>query len=214
MCLRSFILGIYKVVVIKNQGVPKLKDIKPNGNLTMDKLRNIQIHWGKNALRINYDSETGYFETAQDNRVEIVRLLQDTIKYQLYNLETEEIQSVTEDYFNQFKIDISYNCFGYCFGDSECWITNPEQIIHDEYEEVHPDEAEIIVFLEYVGINDNGQNQFQYSHAVKLNEDRTVSFKPGINKLVENVKQIEAIHTYNYNRELYLKKRKQIATNK
>lgn len=188
--------------------MPELKDIRANGNLTMDKLRNIPLQWGKNALRINYDSETGYFETKQGNRVEIVRLLQNTLKYQLYNLETGIILSVPEGFFDQFNIDISYNCFGYCFGESECWIANPEQIIQDEYVEVDPDNAEIIVFLEYVRINDNGQHQFQYSHAVKLNKDGTVSFKPGINKLVENVKRNEAIHTYNYNRELYLKKRK------
>ena len=187
--------------------MPKLKDIKPNGNLTMDKLRNIPFQWGKNALRINYDSEAGYFETAQGNRVEIVRLLQDTLKYQLYNLETGAIQSASEEFFNQFNIDISYNCFGYCFGNSKCWIPNPEQIIRDEYEECHANEAEVIVFLEYVGINDIGQNQFNYSHAVRLNEDGTVSFKPGINQLVENANRNEAIHTYNYNRELYLKKR-------
>ncbi len=87
-------------------------------------------------------------------------------------------------------------------------VSNPEQIIRDEYEEVHPDKAEVIVFLEYVAINDNGQHHFQYSHAVKLNEDGTVSFKPGINQLIENVNRNDAIHTYNYNRELYLKRRK------
>jgi len=187
--------------------MPELLDIRANGNLQMDGLRNIEFPWGRNALKLNYDSEVGHFETTLGNRIEIARLLQDTLTYQLYNLDTGEIQQVDDDFFEQFDIDISYNCFGYCFGESECWIPNPEQIIRDEYEEVHPDDAEFIVFLEYLAVNDNGQHQFQYSHAVKVNEDGTVSFKPGINKLLENVPRNQAIHTYNYNRELYLRKR-------
>lgn len=164
--------------------MPKLKSIRPTGNLTMDKLRNIPLNWGQNALRINFDTETGYFETKQGNRVEINRFLQNTLKYQLYNLETGIIQLIPEGFFDQFNIDISYNCFGYCFGDSDCWISNPEQIIRDEYEETHPDYAEVMVFLEYKCIDDNGLHSFNYSHAVKMNKDGTVSFKPGINKLI------------------------------
>lgn len=185
----------------------ELKNIRPNGNISMEGLRNIPMQWGKNALRINYDSEIGYFKTSQGNTVEGMRPLQYTLTYQFYNLETGEVQPVNEEFFKQFQIDISYNCFGYCFANSECWISNPAQIINDEYEETNPSEAEILVFLEYVSIDDVGQHIFRYLHAVKLNKDGTVSFKPGINQLVENVDRSYAIHTYNYNRELYLKKR-------
>ena len=187
--------------------MPDLLEIRLNKNLQMEGLRNIEINWGRNALRLNYDSEVSYFETSLGNRVEIIRLLQDTLTYQLYNLDTGEIQKVEDGFFDQFKIDISYNCFGYCFADSECFIINPEQIIRDEYVEVTVAEAEIIVFLEYKFINDDGQHQFKYSHAVKVNNDGSVSFKPGINQLIENVSKNSAIHNYNFNRELYLKKR-------
>jgi len=180
---------------------------QPDQNLTMDKLRNIKLDWGKTLLRLNYTAEMGYVETSKGTKVEAAKLLQNTLKIELYNGDTGATIIKPKEFYDQFRFDISFNCFGYCFADSKVFIPNPTAFILDDYEEVPFEEAELILFKEYQGYNDNGEEMFIYSHAVKILLNGNVSFKPGINPLIENIEREKAIHTYNFNHEIYLKKK-------
>lgn len=180
---------------------------QPDQNLTMDKLRNAKLEWGRNSLRLNYTAEFGYVETSIGTKVDAARLLQNTLTIDFYNQDTGVSIHKPKEFYDQFSFDISFNCFGYCFADSKVFLPNPTAFILDDYEEVKFEDAELIIFKEYQGFNDLGEEIFNYSHAVKKLPSGNVSFKPGINPLVENISRDKAIHTYNFNHEIYLKKR-------
>lgn len=175
--------------------------------LTMNAVRNKKFEWGRNALRLEYTAEYGYIETSKGTKVNAVRLLQDTLIITLYNLDTGDLINKPQVFYNQFNFDISYNCFGYCFADSKVFLLDPTAFVLDEYEEVELENAELILFKEYKGFDDNGGELFIYSHAAKILSNGNVSFKPGINPLIENISRNKAIHDYNFNREVYLRKK-------
>jgi len=178
-----------------------------NQQLAMDGLRNTKLNWGRTALRLHYQAEFGFVETSKGTKVDAVRLLNDTLRMELYNKDTNALIPQPASFYDQFKFDISFNCFGYCFADSKVFLPNPTKFIIDDYEEVNSENAEIIIFKEYGGFNDNGEEVYSFSHAVKVLPNGNVSFKPGINLLVENVPRSKAIHTYNFNYEIYLRKK-------
>lgn len=173
----------------------------------MDGVRNKKKRWGRTALRLHYEAEKGFVQTSQGTKVEAYRLLDSTLKMDLYNLDTLSTVSRSVEFYNQFKFDISYNCFGYCFAESKVFLPDPTSFIIDDYEVTNSEDAEIILFKKFDGFNDKGGELYSNSHAVKVLENGNVSFKPGINELIENVAREKAIHTYNYNHEVYIKKK-------
>lgn len=173
-------------------------------------IRNKKMNWGNTALRLTYEYEKGYVCTSKGTKVEAYELIKDSLVVELYDKKSGITIPKPASYFKQFKFDLSYNCFGYCFADSKALLLDPTQFIVEEYEEVDFDDAELILFKEHKGIGDNGEDILIYFHAVKILPNRNVSFKPGINELVENVSDDLAIHNYNFNHEVYLKKKKSI----
>ena len=69
------------------------------------------------------------------------------------------------------------------------------------------EDAELIIFKEHKGYNDVGDEIIINFHAVKILPNGNVSFKPGINRLVEDVDINLAIHDYNFNHKIYLRKK-------
>jgi hypothetical protein len=186
-----------------------MKFIKTQANLHRrdEFVRNITFNWGSHALRIQHDFEVGYVTTKLGSQVIALNPITESLKIEFVNRQNNNIViPKPKEFFDQFGIDISYNCFGYCFADGKFHIENPEPIIKEEYHEVGPNDAEVILFKNFFGFADNGIPLYQYSHAVKVLPNGNVSFKPGMNSLMENIPRNRAIHTYNYNHEIYLKK--------
>jgi hypothetical protein len=186
------------------------REFYPNGNIIENgwpDLRNKNIKWGNTSLRMKYKYRQGHFLTMKNNAVEALEFVPDSLEVELFEKKFGFVVHKEESFFDQFEFDLSYNCFGYCFADSKLWILDPTQIILDEYEQVEPNNAEIILFKEYHGIDDLGQDIYIFSHAVKVLENGNVSFKPGLNKLIQDVPRKKAIHTYNYNHEIYIRKK-------
>ncbi len=169
-------------------------------------LRTAGVDWGRTALILRYQAQEGYIETSKGNKVTAFQLEQDTLSMTLYNIDTKTAVQKSPDFFEQFSFEIEYNCFGYCFANSQVFIPDPSQIIIDDYEKVNEEEAEIILFIEHAGVNDRGKDNFIYSHAVKILENGNVSFKPGLNPLIEDIAKKKAIHNYNFNHALFIRK--------
>ena len=180
---------------------------QPDKKFTIEKVRNRKLNWGVTALRLSYTAEIGYIETFKGRQVEATKPLQNTLTIELCNVYSGVPINKPKKFYNQFSFEISYNCFGYCFVDSKVFLNDASGFILDEYEEVESKDAEIILFKEFQGINDIGEKIFISIHAVKILPNGNVSFKPGINPLVENVTRGRAIDKYNFNHEIYLKKK-------
>jgi hypothetical protein len=182
----------------------------PTGQIINDnwpEIRKRNFNWGTSALRMRFSYAQGYITTALRNNVVAYQLVSGSLVIELYDKKTGIIIPKPPKYFNRFEYDLSYNCFGYCFAESKVWLLDPSQFITDEYVETDSDNAELIVFKEHKSIGDAGEDLYTFSHAVKVLDNKNVSFKPGLNALIENVPAGEAIHTYNYNSELYLRKK-------
>jgi hypothetical protein len=169
-------------------------------------LRNYPFKWGRTALEIEYYADKGYILTDKKSKVEVLKQYQESLEYHLFDLDTNRDIKKPSKFFSQFKINLTYNCFGYCFADSKYWIADPKILIEEYYKEVDSEEAEIIVFMEYDGYDDNGNKKYSYSHAVKVLENGNISFKPGFNLLIENVSIDEIKADYNFNHKTYLKR--------
>ncbi len=170
-------------------------------------IRKQDFAWGNTALRMSFSYEHGFITTSLGNPNEAFRLVPGSFVIELYDKATNAVIPRPPEFFDQFGYDLSYNCFGYCFAESAYWILNPAVIIEDEYEETDYENAEFIIFKEHRSIGDDGEHVYTISHAVKFLENGNVSFKPGLNALVEDVPEDVAIHTYNFNHEIYLKRR-------
>jgi hypothetical protein len=182
------------------------KEIEYDISLEISPLRNFPIKWGRTALEIEYYADKGYILTDKKQRVEVLKQYQESLEYYLFDLDTKLNVEKPKSFFSQFPIDLTYNCFSYCFTDSKYWLVDPSLIIKEYYKEVEFEEAEIIVFMESVGYGDDGKKQYDYSHAVKVLENGNVSYKPGINLLIENAPIEEVNANYNYNHKIYLKR--------
>ena len=181
-------------------------EIEKNISFEMNNLRICPLNWGRSALEIEFEADRGSLTTKKGNKIQVFKQHQNSLRYYLYDLDTKLSIKKAKSFFNQFKLELSYNCFGFCFADSKYWISDPTLIIEEYYEEVEQNEAEIIVFMKYLGFGDNGEIRYKYSHAIKVLENGNVSFKPGIKPLVENVPFERAISNYNFNHKIYLKK--------
>ena len=171
------------------------------------KVRNKKMYWGNTALKISFEYEEGHILTSKGNKVPVFKLIENSLVTELFDITTGEAISKPAPYYEQFHFDLSYNCFGYCFADSLVFLPNPDLLIEDDYDKTTYENAELILFLEHKGFGNNGEEIFLYSHAVKKLPNGNVSFKPGINKLVENVNEEQAIHVYNFNHKIYLKRK-------
>ncbi len=170
-------------------------------------MRPKKMHWGKTTLRMKFDYEEGYIKTKKGTKVLAYNFIPQSLKIELFDEKTNKVIPKDKPFFNQFHFDLSYNCFGYCFADSDVFILDPTAFIEEEFEEVPFEEAELILFKEWKGFGDNNEEITIYFHAVKILPNGNVSFKPGINPLVENVAADFAIHNYNFNHEIYIRKK-------
>jgi hypothetical protein len=161
------------------------------------------MQWGSTALRFKYDVNEGHITLPSGTKVFSCRVIKSSIVLELFDQNTNAVIQKPANFYKQFKLDPTYNCMGYCLDNSRSWILDPTAILAEEYEEVEYEDCEIMIFKEFIGFGDNGETTEQISHMVKLLRNGNVSFKPGLNALVENVHDDQAIHTYNYNREQY-----------
>ena len=170
-------------------------------------IRNKRIKWGNTALRLNYKYRQGFINTTKGTKVEAFELIDKSLNVELFDRTTGNALPKHPSFFKQFRLDLTYNCFGYCFAESKVFLPNPTQFLIEEYEEVGLEEAELILFKDHNGFGDNGDELINYSHSAKILSNGNVSFKPGINELIEDVNIGLAIHTYNFNHELYYRKK-------
>ena len=176
-------------------------------NDSWPEIRNKKMNWGNTALRLSFAYAEGFIKTEKGTKVIAYELINGSLRIELFDKLSKNTIIKPVEYFNQFNFDLSYNCFGYCFADSKVFITDPTPFIIDDYEEVDYENADLILFKEHKGFGDFGEELFIYSHGVKKLPNGNVSFKPGINGLVEDVDKKLAIHNYNFNHEIYIKKR-------
>lgn len=66
----------------------------------------------------------------------------------------------------------------------------------------------MIVFIKHNSFNESGISVYFYLHGVKVEKNGFVSFKPGVNSLVEKVLIEMVSHRYDYNRKVYLRKKR------
>lgn len=187
-----------------------MAEFLPNGQLALmmqHGLRNMSFQWGTSAVHLDYQAELGGVRLDSGTQVQAIRGVQESIEWKLVDVKTGIILDKPEALMQQFEVDVRYNCYGYCFADSTCWIQDPNPIIQADYELTDRENAEIMLFQEFIGYASNGGVDYRISHAVKINNDGTVSFKPGLNSLVENVPFNQAISMYNYNREIFIKRK-------
>jgi len=156
---------------------------------------------------MTYSYEEGYIKTKKGTDVLAYRFMDESLKMELFNRDTKATIHKPASYFKQFEFDLSYNCFGYCFAESSVFVPNPTSFLDEEYEQVEFKDAELIQFKNHNGFGDNGEELIGYFHVVKILPNGNVSFKPGINKLVENVSREKAIYNYNFNHEVYFRKK-------
>ena len=171
-------------------------------------IRNIKMNWCNTALRMDYLYEEGYVTTSMGTKIRAYEYIKDSLNVELFDRSTKQKIDKPASYFDQFKLDLSYNCFGYCFADSMVFLPDPTKFLEEEYEEVDRDNAELILYKQYMGLGDDGKEMYIFYHAVKLLPNGNVSFKPGINELVEDVDSKQAILTYNFNHAVYYRKKK------
>lgn len=186
-------------------------DFIPTGKTVSDgypDIRNIKMNWGRSAIKMTYSYEEGFVKTKKGTKVLAYKFNHESLKMELFNRDTKETIQKPVTYFEQFGFDLSYNCFGYCFAGSSVFITNPTAFVEEEYEEVALKKADLIIFKNHNGFGDTGEELIQYFHAVRILPNGNVSFKPGINKLVENVPLDQAIHNYNFNHKAYYKRKR------
>jgi len=174
--------------------------------ITSQNVRPKPMKWGRTAIRLTHTHNKGVLRTSKGREVEAFKLVENSVETVLFDIDTGLEIPKPGSYFSQFQFDPSYNCFGYCFAGGNVWITDPSQIIQDDFVEVDLSEAEIILFKEFQQFGDNGETNFINSHAAMLLPNGNVSFKPGVNRLIENVSIDLAIHDYNFNHRVYLRK--------
>ena len=165
------------------------------------------MNWGNTSLRMEYSYEEGYVTTAKGTKVRAYQFIEDSLSIELFDRYTKMKIEKPASYFEQFKFDLSYNCFGYCFANSSVFLPDPTIFLEEEYEEVDRHDAEYILFKQFKEFSDQGGEVHIFSHAAKVLPNGNVSFKPGINALVENVDIRDAIFTYNLNHATYFKKK-------
>ncbi|MBX7109623.1 MAG: hypothetical protein K1X61_13305 [Chitinophagales bacterium] len=174
-------------------------------------MRARNIVWNNQAINFQADYVKGWLITDKRNRVDAFKIKPETIKRTVVEFRLGKyapISSPTEKTINQFPLEPMYNCFGYCFGDSEYFIPNPTPIIQDEYEIVPEiEKAEMIMHVNHNGFNDQGDDIWQYTHGMILNLNGTVSFKPGFCKLESEIAFTQRNTIYNFNHEEYLRRR-------
>lgn len=170
-------------------------------------IRHIKRNWGSTALRMQFAYEEGYIKTSRGTKVKAYEFVKNSLKIELFDKLSAKVITKENSFFDQFNFDLSYNCFGYCFADSKVFLQDPTVFLNEDFLIVEPNVAEIIVFKEHKGFGDNGEELLINFHAVKILENGNVSFKPGINQLIENVNINLAIHNYNFNHKIYFKKR-------
>lgn len=176
-------------------------------------MRTTPFAWGDSYLRVRFQFEKGVVKSESGNVALAIKPLIPTLTVErvLKDSNNNVIQVIEAgpELVTKFGIDISYNCFSYCFGGGKVWIEDPSSIIVNEYEEVQNiGDAEVIVFKEWRGFDDYGINSYSYLHGVKVEKNGFVSFKPGVNSLVEKVLIEMVSHRYDYNRKVYLRKKR------
>jgi hypothetical protein len=182
----------------------------PNGKIIKDgwpEIRNKKMKWGSTAIRMEFSYKEGYIETTKGTKVLAYEYIPKSLKVELFDKITGKNIPKLSSFLKQFNFDLSYNCFGYCFADSKVFLPDPTSFLKEEYEEVAYEKAELILFKVHEGFGDNGEEVINYFHVVKVLANGKVSFKPGINKIVQNVDEELAIHNYNFNHEVYFKKK-------
>ena len=170
-------------------------------------IRNIKMNWGHTSLRMEYSYVEGYITTLKGTKVLAYEYIKDSLRIELFDRLTKKKIDKPASYFEQFKFDLSYNCFGYCFAESKVFLPDPTKFLEEEYEEVERENAELILFKQFKGYGDNGEEIRIFFHAAKVLPNGNVSFKPGINALVEDVGIKETIYVYNLNHEAYYRKK-------
>ena len=170
-------------------------------------IRNTKMGWSNTALRMAYLYEEGYITTAKGTKVKAFEYIRDSLSVELFDKTTREKIDKPASYFDQFNFDLSYNCFGYCFAESKVFLPDPTKILEEEYEQVGQENAELILFKQFKGFGDNGDEIHIFLHAAKILPNGNVSFKPGINGLIEDVDMKYAIFTYNFNHAVYYRKK-------
>ena len=169
-------------------------------------LRPKKMDWGNTALVFICQYKEGYIKTSQGTKVIALEFIKDTQKIELFDQKRDITIKKPNEYFNQFNFNPSYNCFGYCFAESKFCLPDPTPFINEEYKETTPNKAEIILFKGQKSFGNNNEEHFMNIHAVKVLPNGNVSFKPGINQLIENVSKDKAIHDYDFNHKVYLRK--------
>jgi len=175
-------------------------------------IRNTKMSWRNTSLRMEYSYEEGYITTPKGSKVIAYEYIKDSLNVELFDKSTKQKIDKPPSYFEQFNFDLSYNCFGYCFAESKVFLPDPTKFLEEEYEQVDSEEAELILFKQFMGFGDHGEEIFVFSHGAKVLPNGNVSFKPGINALIEDVDRRYAIFTYNLNHEVCYRKKTNLAS--
>ena len=174
--------------------------------ITEQKVRAGGINWGSLALSVRAEYIFGRLFTNKNNPVNALLLIKDSVEVRVWDKTTFRFQTNRQDLINQVKIECGYNCFGYCFAQGKYFIDDPYQIIADDYEEVMDiEKAKKIILLTTEGYDDRGLEGLKCIHAVNINPDKSISFKPGIRELIKKVPINDCRKGYNSSKEILLK---------
>lgn len=169
-------------------------------------VRNKKFGWGDHYLKIHCEYEKGDVNLSNNKRAKVLKYIQDSLSIELISKIDNKIVDKPPAFFDQFNIEPGFNCFGYCFTNGIYWIDDPLPFIESDYIETSSKNADIIIFKSFDGYGDNFNEIYNYIHVVKILSNGNVSFKPGINELIENVDISKAKHDYNFNHKIYYKK--------
>jgi hypothetical protein len=198
-------------------------------------LRPVEFAWGNDALFFNANCIAGNLFTNLGSPVSAWLLIKDSVdicavdagRFHQWmtehrcdnpqNLTAVDVARVLKiarvnnrpDILEKVKPDLNCNCFGYCFGDGKYFVNDPATIIRDDYVPVNtPAKAEKMMLIANGHNPDSmGQYPWGYIHALNINIDGTISFKPGVTDVIENLHFNNFAYTYNYNRVEFFRAR-------
>lgn len=194
--------------------------IRKNGKLLFEPINKIKILegelrvpgiiWGDKLLGWRAKYLVGNLVTDLKQKVEALQLIEKSFEFYYFKVgEGKQYDPNDMPDNKKYKIDVSYNCYGYCFADGKFFIEDPTQILKDEYEYTEKlDKADKIMLVSVGAIDNAGNENRAWVHGVNVNKDKTISYKPGINALITNVGVGQMNGSYNFNVPLYYKAKK------